>query len=67
MTPKTQRVGELYPKKGSFVAFRFEGTKSLLILKETVAFTNFQSKYNFWSKSTFCGLAIKIIIMLISV
>ena len=50
MTLKTQCVGELYPKKGSFMAFPFEGTKSLLILKETVAFANFQSRYDFWSK-----------------
>lgn len=38
-----QRVGEWHPKKCSLLAFHFEGTKSLLILKMTVAFTNFWS------------------------
>lgn len=33
-----QCAGEWYPKKGSLLAFHFEGTKSWLILKMTVAF-----------------------------
>lgn len=35
--------GDWYPKKGSLLAFHFEGTKSLLILKVMVAFSNFWS------------------------